>query len=193
MCVGKSGNTDDETGAVALDVDEANTGDATTNAKPSMPRHRDNSPSVQLQKGAVKTAAAGPGVRHLKKRRFKKTVNDSRVIILKVVALFLIAATYFLVVYFLELNEFRSEVALMPEQTVAFRRLNKMHLVSFYARELALTPLEHSIFRPVEASVTAAHLELQISELRKFSDALLFGSAESVSYTHLTLPTNREV
>jgi len=96
MCVGESGNADEETGVIALDVDETDTGDATTNAKPSIPRHGDNSSSVQLQKGAIKTGA-GPGVRHFKKRRFNKTVNYSRVIILKVVALPLISvisATY---------------------------------------------------------------------------------------------------
>jgi hypothetical protein len=98
-------------------------------------------------------------------------------IVFKIAALFFIAATYFLVVYILEVEEFNKEVALMPEQTIAYRRLNKMHLVSFYARELAVSPLEHSAFRPIDPMKMAAELERQVRELHEFNDGLLFGSA----------------
>lgn len=132
----------------------------------------------QLNADEIKAKTAATGKRRSHTRRFKTSSRQNWVLFSKIFALFTVSAGYFILTYFLGDTHVNQAVGRLPEQVLAFRRLNKVHLAMIFLNNAACAPSIQNGFRPTLAASHFRELDVELSELQTFQTALLYGSTE---------------
>jgi len=111
-------------------------------------------------------------------RVLKRTNRQTFILAGKILALFVVASGFFLLTFLLSTRHVDNAVTLMPEQILAARRLNRVHLAFVYLANLARNPTMLDFFRPVSSEGWLRELRGELLGLRELQNALLYGSAE---------------
>lgn len=101
---------------------------------------------------------------------------------MKILSLFFVAAGYFILTYFVSQVHVNVAVNRLPEQVLASRRLNQVHLIMIFLTAAITAPLEQQVYRPVAPESLLLDLNDQVKQFQGFQQGLLYGSKDYETY-----------